>query len=63
MTLMVIDQLLFRKRQLSLEVVASVSRELTIMARRKDAPRIAILEVLRMLANVTQPLFRDTVEF
>jgi hypothetical protein len=45
--------MMFKKRQLSVEVVASVAREITIMAKRSEAPKLAFLEVLRMLVNVT----------
>lgn len=52
MVLLVIDQMMFRKRQLSVEVVASVAREAAILAKRSEAPKLALLEVLRMLVNV-----------
>lgn len=52
MVLKIIDEMMFKKRQLSIEVVGSVARELALAAKRKEAPKVPLLEVLRMLANV-----------
>ena len=62
MLLKIIDEMMFRRRQLSVEVVASVAREITLAAKRKEAPKAILLEVLRMLSNVSMHQYRNTTE-
>jgi hypothetical protein len=62
MLLKIMDEMMFKKRQLSVEVVACVAREITLAAKRKEAPKVILLEVIRMLSNVSMFQCRNTAE-
>ena len=48
------EEILLKRRQLSQEVVASLLREMAMLLKRKEIPKLYLLELVRQIVSVSR---------